>query len=152
MPKVIISDTSCLILLSQIGELDILRKVYGTVAITADILSEFDEEIPAWIEVLKVKDLQRQRILQTQIDLGEASAIALALESDNATLILDDLKARRLAEKLQLNVTGTVGVMIRAKHMGIIPSIKPFLTEIKQTKFRVSNELEAMALKIAGEI
>lgn len=151
MPKVIISDTSCLILLSQIGELDILRKVYGSVAITPDILSEFDEEIPDWIEVMQVKDLQRQRILQTQIDRGEASAIALALESDNATLILDDLKARRLAEKLQLNVTGTVGVMIRAKHKGIIPSIKPFLAEIKQTKFRISSELETTALKIAGE-
>lgn len=57
-----------------------------------------------------------------QIGKGEASAIALALETADNVLILDDWKARRLAERLGLSVTGTLGVLIKAKNTGIIPS------------------------------
>jgi len=86
-----------------------------------------------------------------QIDKGESSAIALALEIPESTLILDDYKARKIAEKLGLNITGTIGVIIKAKLKGIIPSIKPVLMKIKQTNFRISIELELSALKEAGE-
>ncbi len=86
-----------------------------------------------------------------QIDKGESSAIALALEIPNSLLILDDYKARKIAEKLNLHFTGTIGVIIKAKLKGIIPSIKPFLDKIKQTDFRLSIEIELQALKEANE-
>ena len=151
MPKIIISDTSCLIILNKIGELDLLRQLYNTVTITHDILLEYGEQLPDWIEVQQAKDQYRQQLLEMQIDKGEASAIALALETADSTVILDDWKARKLAERLGLSVTGTLGVIIRAKNNGLIPSIKPYLEIIRETNFRISEELEQIALKEANE-
>jgi predicted nucleic acid-binding protein len=152
MPKVIISDTSCLIILNNIGELDLLRRLYKTVTITQDILSEYGEKLPDWIEVQQAKDHYRQQLLEMQIDKGEASAIALALEVDDNIVILDDWKARKLAERLGLSVTGTLGVIIKAKNTGIINSIKPYLDKIRETNFRISEELEQIALQEANEL
>jgi len=86
-----------------------------------------------------------------QIDKGEASAIALALETSDNIIVLDDWKARKLAERLGLSVTGTLGVIIKAKNIGIIPTIKPYLDKIRGTNFRISEELEQIALKEANE-
>lgn len=151
MPKVIISDTSCLIILTRIGELDLLRQLYKTVTITQEILFEYGEQLPPWFEVQEARDHYRQQLLEMQIDKGEASAIALALETSESIVILDDWKARRLAERLGLSVTGTLGVIVKAKNNGIIPSIKPYLDKIRETNFRVSEELEQIALKEANE-
>ncbi len=151
MPKVIISDTSCLIILNKIRELDLLHQLYKTVTITQDILLEYGENLPDWIEVQQVKDDYRQQLLEMQIDKGEASAIALALETADNIVILDDWKARKVAERLGLSVTGTLGVIIKAKNSGIIPSIKSYLEKIRRTNFRISEELEQIALKEANE-
>ena len=75
----------------------------------------------------------------------------LALETPDSTLILDDYKARRIAEKLNLSYTGTIGVIIKSKLMGIIPSIKPILGKIRKTDFRISVEIELQALNEANE-
>lgn len=151
MRKVIISDTSCLIILSNIGELALLRNVYGYVITTLDIAIEFGETLPEWIEIGKVADLSKQQLLETQIDKGESSAIALAMEMPNSTIILDDYKARKIASHLKLTYTGTIGVIIKAKKLGIISSIKPILQKIKETNFRLSTEIELQALIEAGE-
>jgi predicted nucleic acid-binding protein len=74
------------------------------------------------------------------------------LETRNKILILDDWKARKVAERLGISVTGTLGVIIKAKNSGLIPSIKPFLEKIRETNFRISEELEQIALKEANEI
>lgn len=151
MPKTIISDTSCLIILTNIGELELLHKVYGQIITTVEIATEYGEPLPEWIEIATVKDKYSQQILEIQIDKGESSAIALALEMPNSTIILDDYKARKIAEQLGITYTGTIGVIIKAKLKEIIPSIKPFLEKIKQTDFRLSAEIELLALKEANE-
>lgn len=151
MPKIIISDTSCFIILTNIGELDLLHKVYDHVATTIDIAVEFGEPLPEWIEIMPVADKYRQQLLEMQIDKGESSAIALALETPGSVLILDDYKARKIAAQLGIIYTGTIGVIIKAKLKGIIPSIKPLLEKIKQTDFRLSPEIEIQALKEADE-
>ncbi len=151
MHKTIISDTSCLIILSKIGELELLYKLYGQIITTLDIAEEFGETLPNWVTIEKVSDKYRQRILEMQIDKGESSAIALALEVPNCTLILDDFKARKIAQNLGLSFTGTIGIIIKAKLNGTIPSIKPYLEKIKETNFRISAEIELQALKEAGE-
>lgn len=151
MHRLIISDTSCLIILSKIGELDLLKKVYKNIVTTTDIASEFGEKLPEWIGILKVTDLRKQQILELQLDKGESSAIALAIEIPNSTVILDDFKARRIATQLGINFTGTIGIIVKAKLNGVIPSIKPFLEKIEKTNFRISNELKTIALKEANE-
>ena len=151
MHKIIISDTSCFIVLSNIDELDILHKVYSKIITTIDIVSEYGEALPDWVKIQNASDKYRQQLLEMQIDKGEASAIALALESPGCTLILDDYKARKIAEKLGIDITGTIGVIIKAKLKGIIPSIKPILEKIRQTDVRLSPEIEILALKEARE-
>jgi predicted nucleic acid-binding protein len=125
--------------------------VYGNVITTQEVSAEYGEYLPEWIEVRTVSDTNLQRVLEIQIDKGEASAIALAMETPGSTVIVDDHKARKVAERLGLNITGTIGVIIKAKLSGIIPSIKPFLSKIKSTDFRLSEEIEILALKLAGE-
>jgi predicted nucleic acid-binding protein len=152
MHKTIISDTSCFIVLTNIRELDILRQVYGRIVTTLDIAEEYGEKLPDWVEIVTVVDKSKQQILEMQIDKGESSAIALALETPNCKIIIDDFKARKIAEKLEIPYTGTIGVIIKAKLLGIIPSIKPILGKIKQTDFRLSAELELQALKESKEL
>lgn len=151
MPKIIVSDTSCFIILSNIGELDLLRKTFGEVLTTKEVHKEFGEDFPKWVVVKSATDKYRQQILETQIDLGEASAIALALEFPESMIILDDYKARKVAENLGLEITGTIGVIIIAKKRGYIGSIKPYLEKIRSTNFRLSEEIEKQALKEADE-
>ena len=151
MPKAIVSDTSCFIILTNIGELELLHKVYGEIVTTPEIVAEFGEPLPEWVEIAEVKDKYRQRLLELQIDKGESSAIALALETPDSVVILDDYKARKIAERLGVTFTGTIGVIIKAKLNGIIPSVKPIIEKIKQTDFRLSAEIETQALKEADE-
>ena len=151
MPKTIISDTSCFIILSNIGELDLLQRTYGQVVTTIEVAAEFGEALPDWVEIKAATDKHLQQILEMQLDKGEASAIALAIENAESTIILDDSKARKIAERLGLNITGTVGVIVKAKLNGVISSVKPYFKKIRETDFRLSDEIEMQALKEAGE-
>lgn len=121
MHNTIISDTSCFIVLNNIGELELLYKTYGRVTTTIEVAEEYNEPLPDWVVIESPIDKDRQQILELQLDKGEASAIALALEMKNSTIILDDYKARQVAVKLGLDVTGTLGVIIKAKKEGVIP-------------------------------
>lgn len=107
--------------------------------------------LPEWIEVVSVADKSKQQLLELQIDKGESSAIALALETPGSTIILDDNKARKIADQLGLTFTGTIGIVVKAKLQGLIPSIKPIIAKVKQTDFRLSAEIEHQALKQANE-
>lgn len=151
MPKIIISDTSCFIILTKIGAIDLLHKVYGQILTTSDIAEEFGEKLPEWIIIVDVLDKYKQKILELQIDKGESSAIALAIETPDSILILDDFKARKIAQQLGLIITGTIGVIVKAKLIGKISSIIPYLDKIKTTNFRISSEIELQALKEADE-
>jgi len=151
MPNVIISDTSCLVLLNKIEELNLLHRLYGTVSITKEVATEYGKALPEWIQLKSSSDEAYKKILRASVDEGEASAIALALENSDALLILDDLKARKYAEKLGLKIIGTIGVLIDAKRSGYLSSIKPSLKKIRHTNFRLTVELEKLALQKAGE-
>ena len=151
MPKTIISDTSCFIVLTNIGELELLQKTYGSVITTPDVATEYGQSLPSWIEIKAAANKHLQKVLELQVDKGEASALALAMETPESTIVLDDFKARKVAEKLGLDITGTIGVIIKARLKGIIPSIKPYLEKISKTDFRLSLDLEQQALREAGE-
>ena len=148
MHRIIISDTSTLILFHKIGELDLLRKVYGELLVTPEIFNEFGNKLPDWIKIQPVTDKKYQNFIETQVDLGEASAIALAKEFDETLLLLDDLKARKLAARLNLKITGTLGIFHKAKQMSIITKVKPLINKLLDTDFRISiiiiNELLAL--------
>jgi predicted nucleic acid-binding protein len=151
MPKTIISDASCIILLDKIGELDLLNKLFGKIIITSEVASEFGHPLPLWFKIQEPIDKNFQALIEKSVDKGEASAIALAVELNNCLLIIDDLKGRKFANKLGLTITGTMGVIVDSKFASIISSVKPILLKIKETNFRISKKVELMVLKQAGE-
>src|SRR5215213_769879 len=114
MQKTIIADTSCLILLEKIGELDLLHGVFGEILITQEIADEYGLKLPEWISIQNSSNKNYQKILEASVDKGEASAIALAVELVDCLLIIDDLKGRNLAETLGIKITGTLGVILEA--------------------------------------
>lgn len=152
MPKIIISDTSSLIIFQKIGELEILNKLYSEIIITPQIEEEFKDKLPSWIVITTVKDIKYLNLLATQVDLGEASAIALSQEIDNSLILLDDLKARKLAEKLKLNFTGALGIIHKAKKTGVIKKVKPLIDKLLETNFRISEKIIKELLRINEEL
>ncbi|WP_121352424.1 DUF3368 domain-containing protein [Flavisolibacter nicotianae] len=151
MQATIISDTSCLILLDKIQELVLLKILFGQVLTTPIVAEEYGGILPDWIRIEEPQDKKNQKILETSLDKGEASAIALAMEQADCLLIIDELKGRRLAKQLGLKITGTLGILVEAKLSGHITSVRPMLNKIKQTNFRLSEQLESAVLKNAGE-
>ncbi len=151
MPDQVISDTSCIILLSKIGELDLLKELYGEIVITEEVLNELGTEVPNWLIVRNPKNTSIQQTLNHLLDAGEASIIALAFDFDNVTLILDDLKARKLAKGLNFKITGTLGVLVKAKEAGFLKKIKPTINKLLQTDFRISDKVIQDILNRADE-
>lgn len=141
MPKTVITDASCFIILHKLEKLDLLQKVYGSVSTTPEIALEFAEPLPDWVTVEVVLDRKYVEFLETIVDKGEASALALAKEVESPLLIVDDLKARKLATKLNLKFTGTLGVINKAKQMGVIEKIKPVLDQLLATNFRIADRI-----------
>lgn len=151
IPFTIIADTSCFIVLSKINRLNLLQQLFGNVITTLEVAHEYGEALPSWVSLLQVNNINLQKSLAIQVDNGEASAIALALEHQNSLLILDDFKARKIAARFEIDVTGTIGIIIQAKREGIVSAMKPILEQIQATNFRLSDDLIAHALKLSGE-
>ena len=151
MLKVVIADTSCLIVLNQIGKLSLLEKLYTKIFITQEILQEFNGSIPAWIKVKEVKDKKAQEILELDLDKGEASAIALCLGYKDCLLIIDERKGRSIAKKLGLQISGTLGIILKAKETGVVPSVKEILKELEKYNFWISEPLKNKILTKSGE-
>ena len=118
---------------------------------TPEIADEFGEDLPDWIKIQSVSVKKYQNFLETQLDCGEASAIALASEFDNVLLLLDDLKARKLATLLKFKITGTLGVINKAKQMAIIDKVKPLIDKLLLTDFRIADNIVEEILKMNNE-
>ncbi len=152
MPDItVIADTSCLIALTKIGAIHVLGDLYKNVYITKEIEREFGEMLPGWIVTATVKNRRYQQLLDLFLDLGEASAIALALEKDDVLLVLDDLKGRKEAQRLGFRVTGTLGILVKAKQKGLIPELKPYVDQLKAVGFRISPKIEEAILRKGNE-
>lgn len=151
MQRIIVSDTSCLILLHKIGRISLLKSLFGKIVITSTIASEFGQVVPDFVDIEDPADKIYQQILEQYLDRGEASAIALALEKDDSLLIMDEAKGRREARQLKLNVTGTIGILIVAKERGLIESFTDVINQISQTDFRISESLILEAKRRCGE-
>lgn len=91
------------------------QSIFGKVLTTPDNADESGKILPDWIEIHSPQDKISQKIINSSLDSGEASVIALAMEFENPLLILDDLKARNFSESLNLSITGTLGVLLDAK-------------------------------------
>jgi predicted nucleic acid-binding protein len=151
MHKVVIADTSCLILFSKIELIYILHLLYSDVIVTPEVANEFGEPLPQWINIQSAKPENIFLFEHNNLDMGEITSLALAVELKNSTVIFDDNKAKKIAKLHNLGVTGSLGIIVKAREKNIIPVVKDVLTKIKATNFHLPSSLEDLILKIAGE-
>jgi predicted nucleic acid-binding protein len=153
---IVISDTSSITTLLQIGKAGLLRQLYDQVLIPESVRSELLVSHPSLPEFLRcetVHDFRTVERLLVELDLGEAEAIVLALEQKADLLLIDERNGRRVALREGIPFTGLVGVLVESKRKHLIPSVREILSEIEDTTtFYVSEQTKVLALKSAGEL
>lgn len=92
-----------------------------------------------------------KEMYKAKLHAGEVEVMILAQEQNADLVILDDNAAEKTARYLGLVVTGTLGVLIKAKRKGIIEEVRPLLLDMRKNGFYVSNAIERMVLEQAGE-
>lgn len=145
-----VTNSTCLIGLERIERLDILPQVFNSVFAPPAVAKEVRTSLD-WLKVQAVANPSVVIALRTQMDEGEAEAISLALELENVLLILDDKKARRVAQQMSMKVIGTVGMLLRAKRQEVIAEVKPLLLKLTEVDFRISQGIIQEALRLSGE-
>ena len=165
---VVVSDASPLICLSAIRQFNLLRFLYGEVLIPTAVWREItrvpafssaaspqaaeDARAEGWLQVMTAGNRPLVTQLETLLDPGEAEAIGLAVEHAPSLLLIDERDGRQVARTLKVPITGTLGVLLRAKTVGFVPAIKPLLTElVEQHHFRLHPSLLRQVLTEAGE-
>ena len=142
----IVSNTSPLIALDHLGELDLIPRVLGSgIVIPPAVEHEFGAgRLPDWIEI-------GPRVLQASLGAGESEALALALEAGADLILLDDKAARRLAAALRQPFMGTLGFLLKAKEAGLIGEIRPKIEALRALPFHIAPRLYEAVLKAAQE-
>jgi len=161
MPEITIVNTSPLFYLHQLGLLELLNKLYGHITVPEAVKKELKEgqaqgeDVPQlenypWVEI---KSVSMPRYLQLIADLGpgESEVLALATNHPSAIVILDDKLARRIAEMQGFRLTGTAGVLLRAKQNGLVPALKPVIEKLLDLDFRLKPDFVKATLELAGE-
>ena len=162
MPRVIVNSTP-LIILCNIGKLNLLKSLYGEIIIPNAVYEEVTEKQDSacrqiisagdWIRVEKIKDQTDKRMYKAKLHDGEVEVMILAQEQSKADLvIIDDNAAKKTAKYLGLTVTGTIGVILKAKQCGIITEIFPLIQDMKQKGFYISDSLQQLIIRQAGEL
>jgi predicted nucleic acid-binding protein len=159
--RIVVVNSTPIISLSTVQQLDLLRHLYGEVVIPAAVRSEVLAGGPRkvganelaerpWMKAFSLRDPGRANLL-SDLDRGEAEVIALAQELQAGLVIIDERLARRHAERLGLSLTGTMGVLLKAKEAGLIDRLEPLIRKIRAAGIRLGNELVRRVLELAGE-
>ena len=162
-PRLIVADAGPLIVLSKLGELALLRRVFGRVCITQVVHAELlaggpfrgqgaiAEALSEWLFVNQV-EIGSWVPLNPDIDPGEASSICLAERHADSLLIIDDKAGRQEAASRGLRFIGLVGVLREARVCGFIPQLRPPLDGLRGAGYYLSDALIRRVLAAVGEI
>ena len=157
MPKVIVNTTP-LIVLADVGQFDLLRKLYGEIMIPQAVLEEIRSQ-PAkrltassdWIKIVRVKNKDERSLFRARLHAGEVEVMLLAQEQNADLVIMDDNAAKKTAKFMGLKVTGTLGVLLRAKREGYIQEIKPIIRAMAADGFYIDEKTKRYVLDAAKE-
>jgi len=150
----VISNSSPLIALTQIGRLDLLRRLYTRISIPPAVAREVEPtatKLPGWVLVRKLAHPLQPITVSGSIGPGEREVISLGLELGGALLIVDEQPARRLATSLGLRVIGTVGLLMAGKERGFLAKIRPELDRLLAVRFFMDQDLYDRVIAQAGE-
>jgi predicted nucleic acid-binding protein len=150
----VISNSSPLIALTQIGRLDLLCRLHARISIPPAVAREVAPTVavlPGWVVVQEPAHPLQPSMVSGSIGPGEREAVSLGLELGAALLILDEQPARRLATSLGLRVIGTVGLLMAGKQRGFLASIRPELDRLLAVRFFMDQDLYDRVIAQAGE-
>lgn len=159
-PRVVVNATP-IIALALLDRIPLLQLLYGTVlmppAVQAEVMAGGARHIgvtelqhASWIKLTPLQDPRRADLL-SDLDRGEAEVIALAQEINANLVIIDERLARRHAKRLGLPLTGTLGMLLKAKQKNLIRSVSPLIEILQKNGIRLSEAVVAEALRLAGE-
>ena len=161
MRNVIVNSTP-LIALSKVGLLNLLKQMYGEImipeAVFREVTSKNDEvkkEIIGsdWIKVRQISDRKSRRMYSARLHDGEVEVMMLAGEQTSETLvIIDDYAARKTADFLGLNLTGTIGVLIKAKQKCYIESVMSVVKKMEDCGIYFSERLKDQVRQLTNEV
>jgi predicted nucleic acid-binding protein len=142
-----------LIGLHSIGRLDLLRDLFNRILVPPGVAQEVQSVAsPQWVTVVSPQKPVLNTISQLALGLGETEALSLALEINAERIILDDGAARSLATAHGLNVIGVLGVLLIAKNLALIPSLRNEIDALRIRSFRLSPQVYRDVLSRAGEL
>jgi len=157
---IVVSDTTAITNLYQVGLLELVRRIYREFHIPESVYNELGK-LPAqtrfvdsntWIKVRKVNNRELVDELLSRLDPGESEAIALALELGADILIIDEYLGRSVAKEYGLTIIGLLGILVSAKRRGHLKLVKPVLFDLTEKHgYRVSESLLRSILEIVGE-
>lgn len=162
MPAPIVSNSSPIIHLAKIDQLNLLPDFFGELFIPPAVYEECITDgkgrpevarikQASWLRVVQVANQNLVTLLNAEIDRGEAEAIALALETQASLILLDDADAREKTRLYHLNMTGILGILLRAKKSGKIAWLSEKLDALRNTGFWLSAKLTDRLLREVGE-
>ncbi len=160
---IIVSNTTPLIGLATIGRFELLRELFGEIYIPQAV---YDEAVTAgrekggakrevseasWVKVVEIQDRLAVDVLLDELDLGEAEAIVLAREVNADWVLMDEKKGRRKLVQLEIPKIGTIGILLKAKEIGLLKTIRDDLEELRKKGFSISQSVIDVVLKRAQE-
>lgn len=159
---IVVADSGPLIALALIDQFDLFKLLYGKIHIPKAVFEEVaavSGELPGasevikapWIQVSGVRDTTAVQILRDRLDIGESQAIVLSIELNADLLIIDEARGRRVVDAHGLKKTGTLGMLVMAKRLGLIQAAVPLLDELLTKGFRMSAELYDTIRELASE-
>lgn len=160
---IVVSDTTPLIGLASIGRLDVLQKLFGEVYIPRAVYDETvthgrvesiakqEVDRAGWIQVMDVQDRLAVNVLLDEMDLGEVETIILAGEIRADWVLMDEKKGRRKLSQLNIPKIGTLGILLKAKQIGLIPNLRDEIEKLQKTGFSISQSVVEEILKAAED-
>jgi predicted nucleic acid-binding protein len=149
----VVSDASPLIAFQQIDSLKVLEGLFGGIVVPPAVAREIARSvpIPLWIQTRPLRQPLAGEVLHASLGPGESEAISLARELGADWVLLDERLARRHAEALDLPVAGTLGLLVRAKEKGLLPTVRPHVEALLRAGFHTTPALLERILRQAGE-
>ena len=160
---IVISDASPIINLAILDRLDLLKDLYQRIVLPQAVFAELtvagagqpgDEAVrnADWVEVITCKDIQLVDRLHQELDLGEAEAIALAVQIKADLLLIDEKLGRSKAKDFHIKTVGLLGILIEGKARGLVTNVSSLMDRLRsEANFRIGDELYNEVKRIVKE-
>ena len=156
---ILVADASALIALSACDSLTLLDALFGQVWVPEAVFNEVaiaDKPQAARLHrylqgKVRAVDLQHFVFLDAFADAGETAAMLLYKEMAADYLLIDDKRGRKVAKINQIRTIGSLGVLLQAKCVGLIPAVAPLLQQIAASPVFLGADLLQTVLDLAGE-